>query len=756
MFIVMGTRTRQTSIKIVGCLASLSFLVSCEAVDRWLTFSRDKLANTVEAPTAPVAPSTALQSIDDESISVSTSGTTSFTWAPATTLAAGDTYEVAVGTTSGGTDVVPWTSVGTATTWSGTGLVLTLNNTYYGSVRIKNSLGTVTSTLNADGWKVVATVSSIARYSIAPNWNDYALTATPASACVGNENGYYMCIHGGEQRRVNYAAAANCTGYVITDELGAFDWACDQTGGAGNVFFYTRGLKKSKGLADLLNATSWKTNRVVITSSGTPVAASARTAWWTNTVAALPASPTAGSPVSLASGIYTVSSNMTVTGGYTYTGTKVGVVTLGSAIVTLASGANSDTPIFTGNIFGKFSWLEGEFVSALASGLVYDSLGNHSVVRRLRSTGFKYGIGDASIAMNSSWVSQVYTTRTSDAGIRVKGGYNTYQDIVTVGNTTYGVQIGDVSDNNVFQSILTANNGSSGLYIYSTTNCNLLGITSVNSSVGSFLITTSTGTTYHNIFMKNSTGFTMMMGLRETVGQAVLASINLAAQDTSKFTGNLIVPTATSCGVGGGTNPGLVNSTCANQGSSNAAKTISATKGDLSFVGQISATDAVNSTNTNGTAAFSAALDWVHFSNSLRGWGKGGAFPNAATQGPCTSGTCQIWDFTLKPSDADLKNVTVDGSTQNAAFVNGAACPAHLGGNITTVNINSTPRTYLTHAMEIQGTGGNNNGLCESNESCLYMPNFGAYQGSGDFWSNTCTFSNGTVTGVKMYAYPVN
>jgi len=43
---------------------------------------------------------------------------------------------------------------------------------------------------------------------------------------------------------------------------------------------------------------------------------------------------------------------------------------------------------------------------------------------------------------------------------------------------------------------------------------------------------------------------------------------------------------------------------------------------------------------------------------------------------------------------------------------------------------NSTPRTFLVNATErLFDERGNDNGLCESDESCVYSPNIGAYQG---------------------------
>jgi hypothetical protein len=50
---------------------------------------------------------------------------------------------------------------------------------------------------------------------------------------------------------------------------------------------------------------------------------------------------------------------------------------------------------------------------------------------------------------------------------------------------------------------------------------------------------------------------------------------------------------------------------------------------------------------------------------------------------------------------------------------------------------------------------GDYDGLCESNEACIYSPNFGVYQGNGDYLADgSCIFMGGTVSDVTMYAYP--
>jgi len=61
-------------------------------------------------------------------------------------------YQYAIGTTSGGTEVVDWTSVGTNTSVTKTGLSLTSGTTYYFSVKAKNGAGL---------WSVVGTSNGI-------------------------------------------------------------------------------------------------------------------------------------------------------------------------------------------------------------------------------------------------------------------------------------------------------------------------------------------------------------------------------------------------------------------------------------------------------------------------------------------------------------------------------------------------------------------------------------------------------------------
>jgi hypothetical protein len=58
--------------------------------------------------------------------------------------------------------------------------------------------------------------------------------------------------------------------------------------------------------------------------------------------------------------------------------------------------------------------------------------------------------------------------------------------------------------------------------------------------------------------------------------------------------------------------------------------------------------------------------------------------------------------------------------------------------------------TYVRHAIEIFGDGvGNDNGYCEANERCLYMPNIGRVQGRGTV-SEGAPQAIGTVMNVTL------
>jgi hypothetical protein len=68
-------------------------------------------------------------------------------------------YEIAIGSTAGGTEIKTWTSVGNTASGMITGLSLTNNATYYASVRALDAAGNISEVTEGNGW--TATSSSL-------------------------------------------------------------------------------------------------------------------------------------------------------------------------------------------------------------------------------------------------------------------------------------------------------------------------------------------------------------------------------------------------------------------------------------------------------------------------------------------------------------------------------------------------------------------------------------------------------------------
>ncbi len=246
-----------------------------------------------------------------------------------------------------------------------------------------------------------------------------------------------------------------------------------------------------------------------------------------------------------------------------------------------------------------------------------------------------------------------------------------------------------------------------------------------------------------------------------------LASSNMSStaiyvnSDSNRFFGKLLIGSGLSCDITGSSNH--IDDSC-NYGADPPltppdSTTLTIAGGAL--VGKVS-TDGTNANGSSGTAAAAAITDWVNFDSRYRGWGlsSASAFPNADQVGRCTGGaTCQIYDARFSSSSSTLKGI-------NGNFVASTACPsgvdASVAANVYT-DRQTSANTYLVNAVEVMrdydSSGvriGDDDGLCESSEACIFAPHMGAYQGEGDYSANgTCTFTGGNgVVSVTMYGYP--
>lgn len=168
----------------------------------------------------PAAPA----SLSDGTWSNSTTATPTVTWTASTdALGTVASYEMAIGTSSGGTQTLTWTDIGNVISYSRSGLTLTNGTTYYVSVRAKDNLGNVGTGSNGDGFTVDTTALGAPTSLTDGNfWNSIVETPTVtwvAPSAGGAPVSYYEFAIGstsGGTQILAYTNIANVTSYQRT------------------------------------------------------------------------------------------------------------------------------------------------------------------------------------------------------------------------------------------------------------------------------------------------------------------------------------------------------------------------------------------------------------------------------------------------------------------------------------------------------------------------------------------------------------
>ena len=170
-------------------------------------------------------------------------------------------YWYAVGTTAGATDVVGWTSAGTATGTSATGLSLTNGATYYVSVKAENGVGQYSTVTTSDGVMVVTnapTVSISSPISGADVSGSVTVSGTVDSLLLTDWNLYY----GPGASPTAWKEVASGTVNVSSGTLGS--WDASELAGT-----YVLKLTASDSLSQTSEATTTVTANNTATVSGT-------------------------------------------------------------------------------------------------------------------------------------------------------------------------------------------------------------------------------------------------------------------------------------------------------------------------------------------------------------------------------------------------------------------------------------------------------------------------------------------------------
>lgn len=669
------------------------------------------------------------------------------------------------------------------------------------------------------------------------NWNDhiakdfsvankYESADQPCSYSVPI---YYYdgCFHGAELLKAIIPGDPGCAGLVISDELQAFDWVCRQSGGSTTV--YSLGLKVSKGLASLLDSEQWKSNRLLVSDGSSVVYGTNSVAWWTNPVRILPDS--VGSEVVTLvedSAIYTVPTTRSTNGIYIGATQKLALVIFPGAQLFYSGmplnncssyGYVTTTKTFRTMICGNtpdYFWLEGHLSGDRS--LAFNStrgvtIGDYPIGITMKNVTVSNIEGDGVYWNGLAMSRNINFTAYGNTGVGMYDHYpegNIHYNMVVANNGADGFKFFDGSHTSIvnaksynnggdgfnlrwvyasnqsymsYVNLLSVNNAGHGIRVDDGEALNLLNVTSANNQNHGFdmkgayssnlvsLLIFSNGDDGIKLYnWGNDNQFSQLVS-----GNNTGVGFSLADQDNNVFFDNFLVGNNgfSDCLVANGANPGIDNA-C-----NSTANLVSGVSLSGSFAGLLTSDDSINSSDVNGLAAFTGLTDWIGFENFYRNWGIAAA-DLAIADGSCTSGSCQIADWSLLSSDLKVRNTKGDGATQLAAFVAGGPCPSLVDGNkYMTIpgytfevmgdgNGDEDGRCdggescyspeYLVNATEIiLDSIGNDNGLCESGEACLYSPNFGVYQGHGDYLTpGSCVFNDGVILGVTMYAYPVN
>jgi hypothetical protein len=616
-------------------------------------------------------------------------------------------------------------------------------------------------------------------------WLDYVksdgtnpLNAT-GTACTGTETGFYnACIHAGEFRKFDIPNLNSCAGITASDSLGVFQWRC-MVSSNGSVFVTSTGLKDEKGLSDLVNfdTSTFNTIFVTIFKENVEFLKSNPSVWWNNPIVKDNSGSTLNTPYT----IYITDSSV-ASFPYLLSASKIALLSKKGFLKTFISSAATSVWLNTANL--SFNWVEGNFSNSnTTQGVIFFNPNNKFHVLRnmaILSLGSTASINNN--ACSGCYFTNISGTNTNTSGVWIN--MNNPRNILRnlTGFNSQGNITNLTNKDTILLDSVFMNSSANGINSDSNTYTNnlLLNVSSMNHTSSGLTITNNSNNLTTMNFLAGNTGASNLFiqanndskFINTTLAHNSGSQIFHASVTNSRFNGILKIGTGT-CNVTTSSQEGIF-SDCSRQNNSELTPaTVTGVTLANSFVGKVNSdSKTLQTLGLNPTTVAITNGGWLFFENRFRGWGKpGSSFPSNTNTGRCLGDnidTCSIWDWSLKSSDTIIRNVNscpstniVDTHTWSA--VNNTSCLEIKGAVWGT----SCVTTFLRNAVEIFGDGiGNENGICESNEECIYTPNIGAYQGHGNLVSastststtNNCSDlgSGGTISNVKLWKYETN
>jgi hypothetical protein len=654
---------------------------------------------------------------------------------------------------------------------------------------------TVTATVTAEGGNQntnsvtinhILALSVVARYTLGQQWTSGLRTANPTESCDGSESlGHDQCFFGGPYRSVAVSGFISCSGLSMTDDQNFFDWTCAVQNGV--AIFHSKPRAGTR-LGTLLEASAaapfvkWKANRVVA-KLGTVVVGKSNTesAWWSDTLVRL--SDTGFQDLTGTHKIFAVTTNLE-TEGLNLNGDNQALIVMDGASLTAKDDGTENCDFETGEFPGNVPvnpgkclvasgsqlmlWIEGDFDAKTATGNFDVALFikyhqglrlEQATVKRADLFGAELdGIGTEAVNL---------TSHSNGSGVAIKGqGYSRFRDLRTYNNDAVGLSV--ESEYGIYNGVRSFSNGNIGIEVWSS-----------NVVISDFIVSNNDNAAIHLPYDVTKTAF--LSGLVVANNED---GIELGDDSINNVFANIAVLLSSVWSIKTVGGPNTFSNTAIGHTSSILDVQTSDPPTSVTFVNQLQ-TQGVNGCNTDNTnlisgcattsdpaltiinnldttglfqpgsnALHSSGINWSQPLGKFQTIGRSQSTPlfmAAENIGPCNAsetGYCSVYDWSI------LNGYTGQIKAANGVFpaTAGQACPVN-GNAVLTVNATN----FLAGAIEMLGDElGNDNGLCESNEACLFQPNIGAYQGQGSLYPHSCTFTDGTVSGITLWGFSIN
>ncbi|MDX1959608.1 MAG: hypothetical protein SFU98_13620 [Leptospiraceae bacterium] len=630
---------------------------------------------------------------------------------------------------------------------------------------------TTTGTMTTNVSLVISctSVTNTPLYSTSNLWNSYikndgnSVLESTGTACAGSETDSRACIHAAVHQYITFPARSSCNGISASDNLTAFTWLC-VLNPAGGIYIVS--LNLGKRLTDLIDFStlSFRPISIDIFENGNKIFTSTPKVFWTNQII----NYTTGN-LTVANAIYVSSVGLSIN-------TTININANGISFVTNGLNVHTDTvsTMLSANS-RNFIWVEGAFINNQATGgqnAIQLINVKFSVFQAIGLANFynTNGIGiNVTNVSNSIFREIIISNCKKGISLNSTSNFNSFYNIKVNNSSDNSVETDNANNGNIFQNVLTANQAFDGFSIgVNATSRNYLFnlTTSVSTDTGSnnYDINLIVGNLFHNTLSLNSvgSGFGLAFGNSSYVRNlATLGTTpNVNGNANTPFSGLLIQNNGVGCGAST-----QISASCDPLGASTHTKIdIAVGAEDSSFVGKIT---------TNGTAGYSQFIDWFGFKNFYQFWGREDAntFPHPNHAGRCSSGNCRIFDISLKSTDTVLKNrlscptsiAPVEQIWNTTSSTSDSICSNTVFPGSRLFALNDCRSYYLANSIEILGDNlGNENGLCESNEQCVFTPNVGAYQGHGilklasEVSGCADVVSNGVLSNIRLLQYETN